>query len=567
MNFAAILIILTLVNCGGGESTNNSNPILVLSPSGESVKAPGDTISIELKPNGLESFKLVNLTDNNSYPVIESNDLLYFQAIQLVDGENELVLTAKRGEQEFTKVIKVTRGETRLPRLSALTRTGYGETEATFQVIYEPAQLTSYAYDFDNDGIFDLVTAANKAKHVYATEGFHYAKVTVRTIDNLLIESKLSSPVVIKPVAVEEEIESLAGNKIIDFQKISANEVLILTEDMRILRTDMKTDEILEETQITGVSSVSGFCVDEGGNFYVVDGIDNSVLKLKSGNMQPDTLISSTGKFGEFGDGNGQFSSPTDCMVNSITNNQKIYIVDSGNNRVQVFNRAGVYLFQFDGSDTNEGKFNNPNGIVATLKQPIISDSGNNLIRVFDEKGRQKRAFGSDVLKEPKKITSSNNQLIIADQGNSRIALMTSIGIMLSTIQTTEAPSLAISMISDKDYLYFATADQDSKKVTAESDPSEFTPVKVVTDFVKTILEDNKVLMSSMSVSQRVVDRIYHDPDKLNVLIEHLQMSPQYQLQAKDGLFASVSISFENSPNVLNILLIKYDSQWLIKNF
>ncbi len=56
------------------------------------------------------------------------------------------------------------------------------------------------------------------------------------------------------------------------------------------------------------------------------------------------------GSFGGKGSGDGQFNTPAGVAVNGSTG--RVYVVDSGNDRVEYFSAAGQYEGQFDGSTT-----------------------------------------------------------------------------------------------------------------------------------------------------------------------------------------------------------------------
>ncbi len=91
------------------------------------------------------------------------------------------------------------------------------------------------------------------------------------------------------------------------------------------------------------------------------------------------TLRRPRATFGSAGSGAGQLEDPAGVAVNDATtgpNAGDVYVVDKGNDRVEVFSSAGVYLFEFDGSGSNPivegsgsplgvypGKFIEPEGI------------------------------------------------------------------------------------------------------------------------------------------------------------------------------------------------------------
>jgi hypothetical protein len=73
--------------------------------------------------------------------------------------------------------------------------------------------------------------------------------------------------------------------------------------------------------------------------------------------------------FGEPGSGPGQFKEPVGVAVNDATGLEAgegdVYVVDSGNDRVERFNSSGVYLGQFNGSGTYEVEGKEEHGAAA----------------------------------------------------------------------------------------------------------------------------------------------------------------------------------------------------------
>lgn len=75
--------------------------------------------------------------------------------------------------------------------------------------------------------------------------------------------------------------------------------------------------------------------------------------------------------FGSEGSGPGQFKKPTGVAVNDVTHD--VYVVDTGNNRVQEFNSSGsTVIGEFNGSGSPTGVFSEPTQIA-------VDDSGNPL--------------------------------------------------------------------------------------------------------------------------------------------------------------------------------------------
>jgi hypothetical protein len=84
--------------------------------------------------------------------------------------------------------------------------------------------------------------------------------------------------------------------------------------------------------------------------------------------------------FGTTGTGDGEFNNPNGIA----TNGTYLYVTDSGNNRVQIFTMVGVYVDQFGTPGTGDGEFNNPMGIAVDDRFVWVVDNGNNRFQVFD---------------------------------------------------------------------------------------------------------------------------------------------------------------------------------------
>jgi DNA-binding beta-propeller fold protein YncE len=65
-------------------------------------------------------------------------------------------------------------------------------------------------------------------------------------------------------------------------------------------------------------------------------------------------------KFGKSGSGDGEFASPLELAIDSSGN---ILVVDTKNNRVQVFNSDGIYISQFGNQGSISERLQDPVGI------------------------------------------------------------------------------------------------------------------------------------------------------------------------------------------------------------
>ena len=123
-----------------------------------------------------------------------------------------------------------------------------------------------------------------------------------------------------------------------------------------------------------------------------VDPTNNHIVVTANNDL---TIFTSTGSaivtygYGLSGSSVGQFNSPRGVAV---AQNGNIYVVDSGNNRVEVFNSALSCVNQWGGSGNGNGQFINPvdialdNGGSAAASVYVV-DQGNQRIEKFTNTG------------------------------------------------------------------------------------------------------------------------------------------------------------------------------------
>lgn len=121
----------------------------------------------------------------------------------------------------------------------------------------------------------------------------------------------------------------------------------------------------------------------DGQTVYVVDrgNVDQDDHKVVA--LTPD----GTERFrlGPRGGGPGRFNIPLAAVAADGT----LYVVDSGNFRVQVFNAKGDFKFQFGGAGIGIGQFSRPRAISLDHDGNIyVSDGGFNNVQIFNAAGQ-----------------------------------------------------------------------------------------------------------------------------------------------------------------------------------
>lgn len=148
--------------------------------------------------------------------------------------------------------------------------------------------------------------------------------------------------------------------------------VLLFDSSMNI-----RLDNILGSKASDGVR---GITTDSADNIYVVDTAARPGEVIKKFDKNGNKLSLSFGIIG--GLEPGYFNNPTDIAVDN--RNGDIYVVDTGNNRVQRFNSDGNYLSEFGQFGSENGSFNAPWGIAIDNQGFVfVSDSKNGRIEKF----------------------------------------------------------------------------------------------------------------------------------------------------------------------------------------
>ncbi len=203
--------------------------------------------------------------------------------------------------------------------------------------------------------------------------------------------------------------------------------------------------------------------IDQNGMPWVFDKEESQLLKLD----QNGTILL---KVGSSGSREGYFSKPKDIHV---SRDGSVYVADTNNDRLQVFNSDGVFLNaytkgmgglplespvavdqdakgnlyvlldsrnmvvillpngevlrEFGGKSQGIGTFETPVSLAVAGNELMVLDAGSNSIKVFSLTGEFKREFGSkgegkgDFIKPSSIAAFDANSFIVSDSGNERI--------------------------------------------------------------------------------------------------------------------------------------------------
>ena len=186
-------------------------------------------------------------------------------------------------------------------------------------------------------------------------------------------------------------------------------------------------------------------------NVYIRNDVLNEVWDFQSGPprflpppaadplLDKRTETDALAIWGSNGSGDGQFVTPRDVAVGP---DGLIYVADSGNHRIQVFDQDGEFLLKWGSEGDEPGQLNEPWGITVAADGTVyVADTWNHRIQSFTPTGQFLNSFGTfvnvqhDAQAEPGNFwgprdiaIDSEGNLYVTDTGNKRVQKFTSDG-------------------------------------------------------------------------------------------------------------------------------------------
>ena len=170
---------------------------------------------------------------------------------------------------------------------------------------------------------------------------------------------------------------------------------------------------------VAGSNQPSDVCTADNGDLYLVDGVNNQIIVLDTAGRQK--LL-----FGSSGEGPGEFNHPLGIHISAEGH---VFIADSGNRRVQVFDEEGHFLYLFDVGTGSDRKPADPADVLASnyKGRVYVSDNDNHKIKVFNRQGRfqfEWGQFGEEAgeFRYPGILAiNAHNELFVVDVLNTRV--------------------------------------------------------------------------------------------------------------------------------------------------
>lgn len=116
--------------------------------------------------------------------------------------------------------------------------------------------------------------------------------------------------------------------------------------------------------------------------------------------------------------GNGiDFKRPSHTVVNG----NRIYVADTNNGRVAVFNYTGQYLFEFGSAAA--GKLIYPMSISFSDNKIFVADVGTKKIHSYDPNGKFTGYFAEGLVTEPTSVFYKDQQMYVLDSGPMKVLI------------------------------------------------------------------------------------------------------------------------------------------------
>lgn len=178
--------------------------------------------------------------------------------------------------------------------------------------------------------------------------------------------------------------------------------------------------------------------------------------------MKEIALLGDSGKktpLIKYGDKQGQVKGPKGMMADE--KGKKLFISDTGNNRVQIFSADGAYINQFGESGSDEGNFKAPAGITVNASGNIfVADARNKRVQAFNQDGMFLFSVGPQVdsvtLQNPVGVrVDAKKNIYILDAGLKRVIVADGAGKLQRVWEETANLKDPVAIAYDwKSYFY-----------------------------------------------------------------------------------------------------------------
>ena len=557
-------------------------PQIVLSPLGDNPVIGSLFASFLIKGEGLESATVTNNTIGLTAEGIKTGENIFIHGVVISDGENTYTVRAiaLSGEEYIRDITAI--GELSTSEIGNILNKGIsvrpspskGDTVPLSVILNieiniegNPVELL---IDKDGNGSIDRTSAVTDSVTVsYDEPGRFVPLVTVRTDNNQFYTNlaRQTTPVVIVPSPTIDDGAGFknAGTNISDMEYGGGSEKLYVlsADDAKIRVFSTKSGELIKTIE-TGASNPQGFSIGIGSNLLIADTGNHRIIRLLAGkDYQPDISLSPDGSFGSQGSGEGEFESPHDVsIVRGV-----ITVSDTGNSRIQEFNRNGQFKKIFDGSESSNGAFISPREIAGGT----FIDSGSGLFRrIYRDKDE-----GDDKFIGISHITFYTGGTVISDSDDNRIFILNSHYDIKETIELDFSPvdaALDDTIMGERLIVASATSN-DLVVIPLQADPIGSTPLDVVKKFLDAFGRGDLELARTFLAENGndLLDILVDDTNKLNIAIQRAALVTDIETTGLSDTSSGVKgqIERDGMTKVTEFILTRdsINREWKITHF
>jgi peptidylamidoglycolate lyase len=154
-----------------------------------------------------------------------------------------------------------------------------------------------------------------------------------------------------------------------------------------------------------------GLSVDKENNVWVTDVGSQQIHKFS----HDGELMLSIGEAGVLGKDKTHFALPSDL---SILEDGSVYVSDGyDNTRVIKFDSSGTFQMQWGSPGDKAGEFDLPHGIATSNNRIYVADRGNSRVQIFDNKGTYISEWKAAQVGRPYGVAVSNDEKIFIIDG------------------------------------------------------------------------------------------------------------------------------------------------------
>ncbi len=382
-------------------------------------------------------------------------------------------------------------------------------------------------------------------------------KITVNDAAGKASFTNIFSPRIEARLADRGQVRDIEGDYDFAFL-LTANEVI---------KVSTKNDSIVQTIPLVGILEPQGMAFDEDENLYIADTGNHRIVKLlKASGYQIDFEFAKNGSLGVQGTGDGQFQYPRDVAVTqSFTSTPDVYVLDSGNNRVQIFNSKGRYLNQFDGSTTPGGKLNKPLNMI-NPPAPTISDAGNNAVRhlYMGVDGVVGESFNIRFGHPIGKVTYGDPGMVVPDLKNKELVFFHGDGSIIKRISIAKPSVIAFAYNRNNSIINAQIRVDGYQNLKLDLDTPQKTPTAITKSFIEAFINNDLESMMKLTDNEPNIKQLEQVRDKVLNAFNNIT---GYE-ESINGEFAGVKVKFKmgNSEASITFDMMRYRHRWYIAN-